>query len=39
MTTESDPLREPTDHRCEKCGKAFAKAEDLTNHYNKDHLE
>jgi hypothetical protein len=39
MSSESEPVREPTDHRCEQCGKVFAKAEDLNNHYNSEHAE
>ena len=39
MTTESEPVREPTDHRCERCGRVFAKAEELTNHYKGEHAE
>ena len=39
MTAESEPVREPTDHRCERCGKVFAKAEELTNHYKGEHAE
>jgi uncharacterized C2H2 Zn-finger protein len=39
VTAESEPVREPTDHRCEHCGKVFAKAEGLTNHYNTEHSE
>jgi hypothetical protein len=39
MTAESEPVREPTDHRCEQCGKVFAKAEHLNNHYNAEHAE
>lgn len=39
MTAESEPVREPTDHRCERCGKVFAKAEELTNHYEGEHAE
>jgi uncharacterized C2H2 Zn-finger protein len=39
MATEPEPIREPTDHRCEHCGKVFAKAEDLSNHYDREHAE
>jgi uncharacterized C2H2 Zn-finger protein len=39
MTSESEPVREPTDHQCERCGKVFAKTEDLYNHYNSEHAE
>lgn len=39
MVAESDPVREPTNHRCEECGKIFPTAEELTTHYTKDHPE
>jgi hypothetical protein len=39
MSSESEPVREPTDHQFERCGKVFAKAEDLNNHYNSEHAE
>ena len=39
MATEPEPIREPTDHRCEHCGKVFAKAEDLSYHYDMEHVE
>lgn len=39
VNAESEPLREPTDHKCEHCGRVFAKAEDLTAHYKIDHSE
>jgi uncharacterized OB-fold protein len=39
MTSESDPVSEPTGHKCEECGKVFFTAEELTIHYRKDHAE
>lgn len=39
VNAESEPVREPTDHRCEHCGAIFAKAEDLTAHYEAGHAE
>jgi Zn finger protein HypA/HybF involved in hydrogenase expression len=39
VNAESEPVREPTDHRCEQCGATFAKAEDLTTHYEAEHSE
>ena len=39
VNAESEPVREPTDHRCEHCGATFAKAEDLTTHYEAEHSE
>jgi hypothetical protein len=39
MTSESDPVSEPTSHKCEECKKVFSTAEELTIHYRKDHAE
>lgn len=39
MVAESEPVREPTNHRCEECDKIFPTAEELTTHYTKDHHE
>jgi hypothetical protein len=39
MVAESEPVLEPTNHRCEECGKIFPSAEKLTTHYTKDHPE
>jgi hypothetical protein len=39
MSSESDPVSEPVNHKCEDCGKVFPTAEELTIHYRKDHTE
>ena len=39
MTSESEPVSEPTNHKCEDCGRVFSTAEELTIHYKRDHSD